>query len=126
MASATEDGQSQRWLTRAKFDAPKHEVRLVERDHLFERLDLFLGKRLGLVVAPAGFGKSTLVSQWRERKRQSGLHVAWLSLDEADSEPLQFFSYLILALSESGIDLGWLVPLAEQGLMDSALRTATS
>jgi LuxR family maltose regulon positive regulatory protein len=126
MVRAVEDGPSQRWLTQAKFDAPKHEVRLVVRGHLLERLDEFLGKRLGLVVAPAGFGKSTLMAQWRERQKALGALVAWLSLDEADSEPLQFFSYLILALNEAGLDLGWLVPLAEQGLMDSALRAATS
>ena len=121
-----EEDPTQQWLTRAKFDAPSQEVRLVERRHLLERLDQFLGKRLGLVVAPAGFGKSTLLAQWRECKKAEGARVAWLSLDEADSEPLQFFSYLILALAESGVDFGSLVPLAEQGLMESALRPAIS
>jgi LuxR family maltose regulon positive regulatory protein len=126
MENSAKDGPTQGWLLRAKFEAPKHDVRLVERAHLLDRIDQFLGKRLGLIVAPAGFGKSTLVAQWRERQKDRGVLVAWLSLDESDSEPLQFFSYAILALSESGLDLGRLVPLAEQGLMDSALRLATS
>lgn len=126
MVSEVAEGPSQRWLTRAKFDPPKHEVRLLERVHLLEHLDQFLDKRLGLVLAPAGFGKSSLMGQWRDRQKARGTQVGWLSLDEADSEPLQFLSYVILALREANLDLGWLAPLAEQGLMDSALRPAMS
>ena len=44
------------WFIRAKLAAPVHQVRLVSREHLLERLDRLAGKRLGLIVAPAGFG----------------------------------------------------------------------
>jgi len=121
--STLEEGPNQRWLTRAKLDLPVQHVRQVERARL---LDHFLGKRLGLIVAPPGFGKSILVSQWCQQQMAKGTHVAWLSLDEADAEPMQFFSYLIIALAESGLELDWLVPLAERGLMESDIRSATS
>lgn len=124
--SSLEEVPNQRWITRAKLDAPVQQVREVERTHLLAQLDLFLEKRLGLIVAPAGFGKSTLMAQWRDRQRSRRNFVAWLSLDEADSEPLQLFSYLVVALERSGVELGSLVKLAEQGLMNSMLRSATS
>ena len=121
-----DDGHSQRWLIRAKFEPPKQDVRLVERSFLFDRLDACLPKRLGLVLAPAGFGKSSLLAQWSKHRTMQGAKVGWLSLDEADSEPLQFISYVILALHHAGLDLGSLVPLAEQGLMDGALPATIS
>jgi LuxR family maltose regulon positive regulatory protein len=65
------------------------------------RLDegLRLGHRLTLVSAPAGFGKTTLLSDWI---RQTDRPAAWLSLDEGDNDPTRFLAYLIAALQ--GID----------------------
>ena len=100
-----DDGQSQRWLIRAKFEPPKQDVRLVTRSFLFDRLDACLPKRLGLVLAPAGFGKSSLLAQWSKHRKMHGAKTGWLSLDEADSEPLQFISYAILALHQAGLEL---------------------
>ena len=56
-----------------------------------------LDKKLILVSAPAGFGKTTLVSAWVQ---QTELHprVAWLSLDEGDNDPTRFLTYLVTAL----------------------------
>ena len=67
------------------------------RPHLIERLKkgLSQGSRLTLVSASAGFGKSTLVSQWLAAEKRL---VAWLSLDEEDNDPLRFIAYLIAAL----------------------------
>src|SRR6185436_16389971 len=75
----------------------------VLRPRLVERLNAGLHHKLTLISAPAGFGKSTLVSEWvagkpfgppgpPERK------VAWLSLEEADSDLTRFLTYLIAAL----------------------------
>ncbi|MFO8142470.1 MAG: LuxR C-terminal-related transcriptional regulator [Marinobacter sp.] len=68
------------------------------------RLDALLepgqGKRLNLIVAPAGFGKTTLVSQWCARNSTS---TAWLSLDEFDDQPRQFWQYLIGAFKHAGL-----------------------
>ncbi|MFV8571074.1 LuxR C-terminal-related transcriptional regulator [Marinobacter sp. SBS5] len=57
-------------------------------------------KRLNLVVAPAGFGKSTLASQWCA---QNTARTAWLSLDIHDDQPRQFWQYLIGAFEHCGL-----------------------
>src|SRR5512134_1181600 len=69
----------------------------VLRSRLIERLNegLSAGRKLTLVSAPAGFGKTTLVSEWLST---CGRPVAWLSLDEGDSDPARFLTYLITAL----------------------------
>lgn len=123
MTSEGDEEPNQRWLARAKFDLPLQQVRQVDRSYL---LDRFSGKRLGLIVAPAGFGKSVLLSQWCQRQLTEGSCVAWVSLDEADAEPMQFMSYLIVALAEAGLSLGPLVPLAERGLVENDLRSVVS
>ena len=110
------------WFIRAKLAAPAHQVRLVSRDHLLTRLDRLLGKRLGLLVAPAGFGKTTLLMQWQTRQKSAGTAVAWLTLDEGDADIHQFLSYIVLALASAGIDLGSLEAAAEQGMVGGSLR----
>ena len=64
--------------------SPPRRSRIVLRPRLDERLDEGLQRRLTLVSAPAGFGKSTLVAEW---VAECGMPVAWLSLDEGDGEP---------------------------------------
>jgi LuxR family maltose regulon positive regulatory protein len=81
--------------------------------------------RLVLVSAPAGFGKTTLLTQWLasdEVDRRSGMrHVAWLSLDEADSDLVRFLTHVVFALQATDPDLG-----AEAlTLLDSDRATAT-
>ncbi len=84
---------------------------VVLRPRLIERLNQFLHRKLTLISAPAGFGKTTLVSEWVS---SCGRPVAWLSLDEADSDPVRFISYLISALQtiKTGIG-GGLLPALE-------------
>ncbi|MDR3511222.1 MAG: LuxR C-terminal-related transcriptional regulator [Caulobacteraceae bacterium] len=114
-----------RWFIPTKLNAPVHDVRLVARDNLVGQLDSLLNKRLGLIVAPAGFGKTTLMVQWQARQRETGAQVAWLTLDESDGDPLEFLSYIILALTAAGVDLGALEAAAEQGMLEGALRQTT-
>ncbi len=70
------------------------------------------GCKLTLISAPAGFGKTTLISEWVAGPRGCppeqvcGSSVAWLSLDEADNDPLRFISYLVAALQTMKKDLG--------------------
>ncbi len=52
------------------------------------------------LAAPAGAGKSTLVGEWRESANGLGTRFAWLSLDDADSDPVRFFTYFAAALDE--------------------------
>ncbi len=77
----------------------------VLRPRLIERLNegLFLGRRLTLISAAAGFGKTTLVSEWLAG---CGRPVAWLSLDEGDSDPNRFLTYLVAALQTVAAGIG--------------------
>ncbi len=84
-------------LLATKFHRPLTVGRLTERPRLDMRLDegLASGCPLMLVIAPAGFGKSTLVSAWLQRQN---MPFTWLSLDQSDNDPAQFLSYLVGAL----------------------------
>lgn len=84
---------------------------------------------LVLVVAPPGYGKTTLMMQWRRELLHEGADaaVAWLSVDEADAEPNRFLAYLILSLERAGLDLGHLPRLAaSQSLDPQPERTITA
>ena len=78
-----------------KLYIPPPPPRVVVRRRLIERLDEGQRRKLTLISAPAGFGKSTLVSEWSATGHKK---VAWLSLDEGDSDPARFLIYLITAL----------------------------
>ncbi len=78
-----------------KLYVPPRRSRMVLRPRLEQRLDEGLRRRLTLVAAPAGFGKSTLVAEW---VGACDLPVAWLSLDEGDSDPDRFLAHLVAAL----------------------------
>ena len=77
---------------------------LVSRPYLVAHLNegLAAGRKLTLLSAAAGFGKTTLLSEWISL----GVRAAWLSLDEADSDPLRFLGYLIAALQTIQPELG--------------------
>ena len=85
-----------------KLFIPRPRPRAVQRLRLVERLDE--ARELALVSAPAGFGKTSVVAEWVER-RQAGdprLAVGWLSLDEGDGDPFRFLLYF--AASLQGVD----------------------
>lgn len=76
---------------------------MVARPHLLARLDegLRLGRRLTLIAAPAGYGKTTLLSEWVNQgigDSTGRRSFAWLTLDEGDSDPARFWSYLLASL----------------------------
>jgi len=77
--------------------APSLKPNLVSRPHLVKRLATGLEGPLTLISAPAGFGKTTLFSEWRAADGAS-TSVAWLSLDANDNDPLRFWSYVVAAL----------------------------
>ena len=76
---------------------------MVPRPHLIERLDEGLDRKLTLVSAPAGFGKTTLVSTWAAGCDRQ---VAWLSLDDGDNDPTRFLIYLVAALRTISPNIG--------------------
>lgn len=90
-------------LLRTKLFIPQTRANLVPRPRLVERLNAGLDKKLTLVSAPAGFGKTTLVVAWL---KQSDLPAAWLSLDEADNDPPRFLTYLVAAIQQVDEGIG--------------------
>jgi LuxR family maltose regulon positive regulatory protein len=86
-----------------KLHVPPSRTSLVRRSRLIERLNEGQDHKLTLIAAPAGFGKTTLLSEWvSEIKRP----IAWLSLDAGDNDPAQFLAYLIAALQTIAPHLG--------------------
>jgi LuxR family maltose regulon positive regulatory protein len=86
-------------LLNTKLYTPPVRPELVPRQRLIERLNAGLSRKLTLISAPAGFGKTTLVTEWLEGVDHPS---TWLSLDENDNDPARFFTYLVAALQ--GID----------------------
>jgi LuxR family maltose regulon positive regulatory protein len=84
-------------VLQTKLFIPPPRQNVVSRQRLADRLSQGIqrGCRLTLVSAPAGFGKSTLVSEWVGSHDQP---VAWISLDKGDNDPSRFWSYFIAAL----------------------------
>jgi LuxR family transcriptional regulator, maltose regulon positive regulatory protein len=85
-------------LIHTKVAPPAWLANNVRRESLLARLDGALTKRLTIVHAPAGYGKTSLLSQWRDTLRARGIRVAWLTLEGEDSDAAQIARYLGLAL----------------------------
>src|SRR4030042_374419 len=88
-----------------KLYTPPPRPKAVLRPRLIERLNegLSASHKLTLISASAGFGKTTLVSEWIAG---CGRPVAWLSLDEGDNDPTRFLAYLVAALQTIATDIG--------------------
>src|SRR5215211_3333363 len=86
-----------------KLYIPPPQPKVILRPRLIERLNEGLHRKLTLVSAPAGFGKTTLLGEWVAAcERES----AWLSLDEGDNDPTRFLAYLIAALQTIAPNIG--------------------
>jgi len=81
-----------------KLYVPRAHPNLVPRPRLGELLAGGMGRKLTLISAPAGFGKTTLMSEWRLIHSDSGWPIGWVSLDEGDDDLPRFLSYLVAAL----------------------------
>jgi LuxR family transcriptional regulator, maltose regulon positive regulatory protein len=88
-------------LLKSKLSMPPVNAGHVVRPRLIERLKQGLDSKLTLVSAPAGYGKTTLLSAWAAR---CGIPVAWLTLDSGDDDPVRFVTYLVTALHSMGAD----------------------
>lgn len=97
-------------LLEPKLRLPRLHPGLVARERLLARLDGALERKLALLSAPAGFGKTTLVSQWIATQR--AVAVAWVALDAGDNDPVRFWRYVITACQMLQADLG-AAPLAQ-------------
>jgi LuxR family maltose regulon positive regulatory protein len=87
-------------LLQTKLYIPPVRLELVPRPRLIERLNAGLHHKLTLISAPAGFGKTTLVSEWVQAMGGATppIAIAWLSLDEGDNDPIRFLVYFVAAL----------------------------
>jgi len=85
-------------LLETKLYVPRLRRGLVARPRLIERMSRGAESKLTLISAPAGFGKTTLLTEWLAAAPAGGRSVAWLSLDQGDNQPASFWSYLIAAL----------------------------
>lgn len=86
-----------------KLYIPATRSEMVSRPHLIERLNQGLRSRLSLVCAPAGFGKTTIISEWLSQCDRSS---AWVSLDDNDNDPTRFLMYVIAALQTIEPNIG--------------------
>lgn len=85
-------------LLTTKLYPPQMRPALVSRPRLIQRLADGLKRPLTLVAAPAGFGKSTLVAEWRATEAGRAAGLAWVSLDPGDNDPARFWGYVMGAL----------------------------
>ena len=90
----------QNQLLATKFFVPVASHPLILRPRLFALLHKSLKHPLTLISAPAGFGKTMLLSAWAQSLPASNTHVAWVSLDEEDNEPRLFWTYVLAALDQ--------------------------
>src|SRR5437667_1431286 len=86
-----------------KLYIPRLRPNVVSRPRLLERLNEGLHRKLTLISAPAGFGKTTLVSEWVAFIERP---TAWLSLDEGENDPARFLAYLVAALQTIAATIG--------------------
>lgn len=93
-------------LLETKLHVPRRRRAEVTRTRLSERLDRGWESALTLVSAPAGFGKTTVLTSWLADAAAEGRSVAWLSLDPRDDDPAVFWTYLLAALQTAAPDVG--------------------
>ena len=90
-------------ILKTKLYPPPRQAALVARGHLHHVLHTGLRRKLTLLSAPAGFGKTTLACNWL---REQGFPFAWLSLNDEDNDPSRFWTYVVAALQTVTPELG--------------------
>jgi LuxR family maltose regulon positive regulatory protein len=88
-------------LLESKYRVPSGHVGDVARPRLTERLEATSRHAVTLVSAPAGFGKTTILTNWLATIGDDGPTVAWLSLDGRDSDPTAYWTYVVTALQRA-------------------------
>lgn len=100
-------------LLSTKLYVPPPRPNLVARPRLVEHMEagLHQNHRLTLISAPPGFGKTTLIGEW---VGEGSRPIVWLSMDEADNDPVRFISYLVAAFQQVDASIGQATQLALQ------------
>src|SRR5262245_2172623 len=96
--ASSEQASERDALLATKLHVPRPPLGFVNRPRLTARLDEGLARRLILVCAPAGYGKTELLAAWAAGGQRP---VAWLSLDEGDNDPARFWRHVAAALERA-------------------------
>ena len=109
-----------------KLFVPPPRPQVLSRPRLIKKLNegITAGHTLTLISAPAGFGKTTVLSEWVAacRRADPALRVGWVSLDESDNDPVRFMSYLVAAYN-TGDDAAGLAPSDPTRSVESTLAS---
>jgi LuxR family transcriptional regulator, maltose regulon positive regulatory protein len=90
-------------LLTTKLFIPQPRAKIINRSRLLDQINQGLDHALVLISAPAGFGKTTLLSTWVQETEKP---VAWVSLDQSDNDPARFLAYVLTALQSVIPNLG--------------------
>jgi LuxR family transcriptional regulator, maltose regulon positive regulatory protein len=112
------------WLLQGRLSPPSFRVALLERPALARLRSDGLAHKAVLVSAPAGYGKTALLSQWRTALQAHAVPTAWITLTPADTDPAQLLTYLTMSLISTGVAVGPLENLAEQWFADTPIPAA--
>ncbi|MCF8035280.1 MAG: LuxR C-terminal-related transcriptional regulator [Desulfobacteraceae bacterium] len=99
-------------LVQTKIRIPPLRTQVIGRSRLIQRLDAAKNQKLTLLSAPAGFGKTTLLSDWAKSQPED---IAWLSLDEEDNDLISFWTYFVAAIQNVYPNIG----LSAMQMLDS-------
>ena len=111
-------------LLTATISRPQYPATMIDRPRLYRQLDRWPELRAIAILAPTGYGKSSLVSRWVDVSRLAG-RVAWLSLHESDGDPRQFARHLAAALDQvfpGALALAWPILQDSQGSVERVLN----
>ena len=110
-------------IIRTKLAVPAPRPAVVARPDLLARLDAGLRGPLTLIAAPAGYGKTTLLSMWHARLSDTATPLAWVTLEDDDNDPLRFWRYLVTALDLLQPGIAAHVSSFVQGFQPPSLRS---
>jgi LuxR family transcriptional regulator, maltose regulon positive regulatory protein len=114
------------WLFRGRLTPPTYRVALLPTPAL-KRLQIEgSAYKVVLLTAPAGYGKTALLAQWRDTLRAAGTRTAWMSITGDQQEPAQLLTYLATSLIEAGVDLGPVEKLVAQWFTDVPIAAAAT
>jgi LuxR family maltose regulon positive regulatory protein len=113
-------------LLATKFHIPRRRRNAVARPRLSTRLGHARDASLVLVSAPAGFGKTTLLTEWLAAEPTEDTAVAWLSLDSQDNDASLFWAYVVAALQHARPELAVTVDGAGEQLLPTLLNEITA
>ena len=117
------NGRNPDWLTLIKVAIPYSNLELIERSRVLTELERSSSYRCHVITGPAGIGKTCILSQLAMRKQASGEKVAWVHLDEEDTDSIIFLSCLIYALVYAGVECRQLELYAQDGFPESKIQS---